>query len=184
MAVSVNKWFVFIAFTMIISSYDKKPVFYPDKPNQFKNVSHPFHVTVTEVNHNATDKTLEISCKIFTDDFEDALSKKFKVKIDLINPKDKAAMDKYVSAYIHDYLQLKADGKAVTLNYLGYEVENEAVFAYLQVDNISTVKKIEITNSLMYDVFNDQVGINHVTVGGNRKSVQLDYPNNQAVVQF
>ncbi len=35
-------------------------------------------------------------------------------------------MDKYVSAYVHDHLQVKADGKQVTLNYLGYEIETEA----------------------------------------------------------
>src|SRR6476661_2375693 len=34
---------------------------------------HPFHVSTTEINHNATDKTLEISCRIFTDDFESCL---------------------------------------------------------------------------------------------------------------
>ena len=31
---------------------------------------HPFFVSVTEINHNAKDKTIEIACKIFTDDFE------------------------------------------------------------------------------------------------------------------
>ena len=31
---------------------------------------HPIFVSVTEIEHNAKDKTLEISCKIFTDDLE------------------------------------------------------------------------------------------------------------------
>jgi hypothetical protein len=31
--------------------------------------SHPFFISVTEINHNSGDKNLEISCKIFTDDF-------------------------------------------------------------------------------------------------------------------
>ena len=34
---------------------------------------HPIFVSVTQIDHNATDKTLEISCKIFTDDFEQTL---------------------------------------------------------------------------------------------------------------
>ena len=41
---------------------------------------HPFHVSVVEINHNATDKTLEISCKIFTDDFEKVLAQNYKTK--------------------------------------------------------------------------------------------------------
>ena len=31
--------------------------------------AHPIYVSVTEIEHNAAEKTLEISCRIFTDDF-------------------------------------------------------------------------------------------------------------------
>ena len=184
MAVSVNKWFVFLAVAMVFNAPGKLDYAGSREVVKEQAVIHPFHVSVTEINHNAAEKTLEVSCKIFTDDFEDALTKKFKAKIDLVHPKDRAEMDKYVSAYIHDHLQVKADGKPVTLNYLGYEIDNEAAYAYLQADNIATLKKADITNTIMYDVFIDQVGINHVIVGGNRKSVKLDYPNSQASVLF
>ena len=79
--------------------------------------AHPFHVSVVEVNHNAADKTLEISCKIFTDDFEKVLTQNYpqdagrKAKVDLINPPDKAAMDTLVKKYIASHLSLSADGK-------------------------------------------------------------------------
>ncbi|MES1216306.1 MAG: DUF6702 family protein [Bacteroidota bacterium] len=152
--------------------------------NVVKNNFHPFHVSVTEINHNAAEKTLEVSCKIFTDDFEDALTKKFKTKIDLVQPKDKAAMDKLLNEYIHEHLQLKADNNSVVLNYLGFEVEAEAVFIYLQVNNIVTVKKIDAVNSILQDMFNDQTEIMHVSVGGNRKSIKIDAPNSTASFQF
>src|SRR5258705_2874041 len=84
---------------------------------------HPFHVSVTEINHNAKDKTLEISCKIFTDDFEDALTKKYKTTVDLVKPKDKSAMDKLVSDYISNHLAIKTDDKPAMTNYIGFEVE-------------------------------------------------------------
>ncbi len=38
-------------------------------------LSHPFYVSVTEISHNAKDKTLEISCKLFSSDFETVLEK-------------------------------------------------------------------------------------------------------------
>ena len=145
---------------------------------------HPFHVSVTEVNHNATDKTLEISCKIFTDDFSDALAKKYKVKVDLVHPTDKAAMDKIVSDYISNHLQIKTDNKTGALNYVGFEVENEATYVYMQVNDVTTVKKADVTNTILYDLFTDQTEIVHVIVAGNRKSVKVDYPNNEASFQF
>jgi len=36
---------------------------------------HPFYVSVTEISHNAKDKIIEISCKIFADDLEMTLTK-------------------------------------------------------------------------------------------------------------
>ena len=41
---------------------------------------HPFHVSTTEINQNAKDKILEISCRIFTDDFESILEKNYKTQ--------------------------------------------------------------------------------------------------------
>lgn len=145
---------------------------------------HPFHVSVTEINHNQKDKTLEISCKIFTDDFEEAFTKKYKTKIDLVQPKDKPAMDKLVSDYISNHLSVKADDKSTVMNYIGFEVENEAVYVYLQVNDITSLKKAEVTCTILYDMYTDQTEIIHVIVGGNRKSMKIDYPAKQASFQF
>ncbi|HEU4472678.1 MAG TPA: DUF6702 family protein, partial [Flavisolibacter sp.] len=51
---------------------------------------HPFYISVTEVNHNRADKTLEISCKIFADDLEETLEKSYKTQLDISAEKDKA----------------------------------------------------------------------------------------------
>lgn len=147
--------------------------------------SHPFHVSVTEVNHNTADKTLEITCKIFTDDFEKILGRNYKVKVDLINPPDKTKMDSLVKKYILSHLDIKANGNLVKLNYLGFEHESEAVYSYIEVQHVPLVKKISINNSLMYDLFDDQVGIIHVTIaGGNRKSTKLNYPDSLAEFSY
>lgn len=146
--------------------------------------SHPFHVSVVEINHNATDKTLEISCKIFADDFEKVLAQNYKTKVDLTNPPDRKAMDSVVKKYILSHISVSVDGKPGTLSYLGFEKENEAVFSYVQVDNIPSVKKVELTDKLMHDMFTDQVNIIHVIVKGERKSTKLDFPAVAAKIEF
>jgi len=59
-------------------------------------VIHPFHVGVVEINHNAAEATLEVQCKLFTDDFEAVLSKVYKRKADLIATSLHASMDSVV----------------------------------------------------------------------------------------
>jgi hypothetical protein len=171
MASSVYKWLLlpFLALGLTASA---------------PNTVHPFHVSVTEINHNASEKSLEISCKLFTDDFEKILAKNYNTKVDLINPPDKSKMDSLVKQYVLSHLKIKANGRLLTMNYLGYEHEVEAAYSYIEVMNVPSVSKLEITNTLLYDMFDDQLGIMHVTVGGNRKSNKLNYPNQEITVSF
>ena len=73
MASFLNKWFFISVIPLLL--FNKRPINDNTETNSSRQLAevgglHPFHVSGVEVNHNATDKTLEISCKIFTDDFE------------------------------------------------------------------------------------------------------------------
>ena len=145
---------------------------------------HPLHVSVTEINHNANEKTLEITCKLFTDDFEKVLVQNYKTKVDLINPPDRPAMEKLVSDFVQRHLLIKLDNKSIQLSYIGYERDAEAVFSYFQVENIGGIKKLEINNTILYELFTDQINMMHIMVGGKRKSLKLDFPDKEAVLNF
>jgi len=147
-------------------------------------VKHPLHVSTTEVNFNAKDKTLEISCKIFSDDFESILARLYKQKTDLSNPNMKTAMDELVKKYLLSHLQLKANGKATTLNYIGFEIDHEATNIYLEVEKISSVKSIEVNNTILYDLFDDQMSIIHIVKGTIRKSSKVLYPEKKFAANF
>lgn len=184
MVASIYKWFNFSFFSAILLFAGKNDSTVPGSPLWTNGELHPFHVGVVEIEHNPGDKTLEISCKIFTDDFETTLAKNYNAKVDLINPPNIAAMDTLVKKYILSHLSLKINGKPVSFNYIGFEHENEAVFGYIEVVNIPAVSKLEINNSIMYDKFDDQVNIMHVKVAGERKSTKLNYPEKEAVFNF
>lgn len=191
MAAWLNKWLLaiflpFVFYTSAGISTSKAAIPASVAPGKNLPEAHPFHVSVVEINHNGPDKTLEISCKIFTDDFEKVLDQNYKTRVDLINTPaaDRKRVDTLVKKYIDAHLSLTADGRPLKMSYLGFEHENDAVFSYLQVDGISSVKKIGITNKIMHDFFKDQINMMHVVVGGNRKSTKLDYPATFVEVSF
>ena len=152
--------------------------------NQPETVSHPIYVSVTEIEHNAKEKTLEISCKIFTDDFEKTLRKAYKTYVDLLKPKDKNAMNNLVKDYVTKHLLIKVDGKAVALEFIGYEQEEEGIVSFYQVNNIPAVKKLDITNNILFEYKKEQINIIHVSVDGKRKSTKLLNPDAKAVFEF
>lgn len=172
MIASLNKGIFILLFFILSASFVE--------PKSF----HPFFVSVTEIQYNKKEKILEISCKIFTDDFEKTLRQNYNTRIDLLNPTDKTAMGKLVTDYIRKHLRITADAKPLQLQFVGYEKDEEATWCYFQVTNIATVKKIDITDNLLYEYKKEQINILHVIVNGNRKSTKLDNPEASASFRF
>lgn len=170
MAAILYKWL--FVFTLLFPGLDMKENF------------HPVYLSVTEIEHNAKEKTLEISCKIYTDDFEKTLRMHYPNKIDLMNDAAKPQMGPIVNEYIQKHFSVKADGKAVALQFLGYEKQEEGIVSFFQANNIAAVKKIEVFDNLLYEYKEQQIGIVHVTVNGNRKSTKLNNPDASVVFEF
>ena len=178
MAIELYKWLLIPVFSVSLFANGEKHDFNTEK------LPHPLHLATVEIDHNAADKTLEITCKTFWDDFESILTKINRSRVDLTSEKAIADNNKKIFEYIKSNLQITVDGKLVQLNFVGYEKEDVVVYSYLQVDNISSVKKVTIVNTIMHDMFDDQVEIIHMIVNGNRKSTKLDYPAKNAEFSF
>lgn len=145
---------------------------------------HPFYISVTEINHNAADKSLEISCKVFVDDLEEVLKRNYHTPVDLSNGQQQERSGGYVDKYIRQHLQLRVNGKPVALKFIGFEKESEAVFCYFEGQAVPAVKQLEVENAILQDFTSEQVNIMHVTVGGRRQSTKLNFPAKQASFQF
>jgi hypothetical protein len=151
-------------------------------PTAILNMRHPLHLSSMDLNYNSRGGTIEITCRLFTDDLENALSKAYKVSTDLSSPARHKAMDELLKKYMTLHLQLKANGKRLNLNYLGFEKDKEAVLVFIESSPVKSLKKVEIKNSLLYDLFEDQTNIMHMHYNGKRKSYKLDYPNMNAEI--
>ncbi len=180
----INKWLTggFIILPFFISGYNGLRG--TDTTSFVAKRAHPFHVSVVEIDHNVNAGSLEISCKIFTDDFEKVLEQNYKAKVDLTNPPNRPAMDSLVKKYIFSHIAIAVDGRGGKLNYVGFEHESEAVYGYVEIGSISPFKKMDITDKLLHDLFTDQVNLIHVIVNGKRQSTKLDYPDSQATFGF
>ena len=184
MAGSLFKWLSAVVLALFLVSGAPARQDVPARHSLYPAPVHPLYISVTEISHNPKDKILEISCKIFTNDLETVLEKGAKTKVDLSNAANKAATDKLIDEYVEKHLRLKVDGRAAGLHFVGSEKEMDGTWSYFQVNDVPVVKRIDVVNDLLYDAFNQQINIMHVTVGGQRKSTRLDYPEAGASFQF
>jgi hypothetical protein len=145
---------------------------------------HPFYVSVTEINHNSKTHAVEVSCRMFYDDLEKALEKNYHTPLNIVKPANKAQLNQFLSDYIKKRLAVKADGKPLNLNYIGYEIQEDGAWAYFEVKGVNSVKKVEVHDELLNEQHAEQINMLHVTVGGQRKSTKLDSPEADAAFSF
>ena len=123
---------------------------------------HPFYISLTEMRYNPASQKMEIAQKIFWDDLEVAMGNELEEKVDFLNPKDKAKLDSQIKTYLLKHNQVWVNGKLLTLNYLGHEVEEDAAWFYLESSQAETPKTVEMKNTILLEDFDGQQNIVHV----------------------
>ena len=93
-------------------------------------------------------------------------------------------MNPLVNDYIKKHLVITVDGKTAGLQFLGFEQQEEGIVSFFEVQNIDRVKKLEVVDNILYEYYNQQMGIIHATVNGQRKSSRLNNPDVKAEFLF
>lgn len=140
--------------------------------------AHPYYLSVTEIRSDSRQRTLNISCRMFTDDLQDALYRIHHCKTDL--EKKETQCDAVLTQYIADRLRIKFDGKPVPFRFIGYETEEEATWCYLEADVFYEKGTVEVSNRLLYDFLPEQTNLVHFYRDGQRLSYKLVNPDEMA----
>lgn len=136
---------------------------------------HPFHVSVTDIEHDAESKSVQVSHRIFLDDLETGLKKYHKIeKLDTYEPESQERLDSLMSVYLKKKVLFVINGKTMDFNYLGSELEGDARWCYYEIENVAEVNEAEVTNVALMDTFDDQQNIVHFKSKGKLKSYKLD----------
>ena len=135
---------------------------------------HPMHVTVTEVEFDKTSRTVEMSMHVFSDDLEKYLKLIERDEELDITELSMEAKDQLLNAYFVEQVSLKINGKDFTPSYLGHKVEGDAIWVFLEVQNIKKIKILEITNTTLFDLYDDQANLIHFEYEGEIYSEKLD----------
>lgn len=145
---------------------------------------HPVYISVSEVEFNQATSTIDISCKLFTDDFEQTLRMGNAGKIDLLNLSRKKEMFPLVKNYILSHFRISVDGREIPLEFLDFEKDDDGVVSFIQGKFSGEPGEVKISNNLLYEYKDEQMGIIHVFVKGKRKSTRLLNPESVAELRF
>ncbi|NER18606.1 peptidase E [Spongiivirga citrea] len=131
-----------------------------------------------------TGHNLQITIRLFIDDFEDVLQERYDQSIILNEDNNPALIENSIGKYLSKKLNIKLNGKDATLNYLGKEYDNDIVKCYVEIENTNEIKSVSVTNKLLFDLFEEQQNIVHLRLKGKRKSFVLIKENDKGMLNF
>lgn len=146
---------------------------------------HPFHISVTEINYNEKEKSLQITSRAFIDDLELAIrAQRKETELDILEPKNGVTTKQLVQNYLSAHFKIKIDGKPAKMNYLGFEKEDASLVSYIEIENVKKIKTIEVLSDVIMEIHDDQSNLVHVTYRSPVQSVRLTQAKPSEVFTF
>jgi len=150
-------------------------------------LSHPLHLSISNVEYTGTNGVWEVSIKLFQDDFGDELTKRYGIDSDFNSP-DRPIDSISYKSYVKDNFELRINNSLLSVGewkYAGKKVNFEAVWLNFTFNFEERPKSVTIENTLMFDLFDDQKNLLIFTFDDQQKSFQFRHnkPKHRFVIE-
>lgn len=146
--------------------------------------AHKYYVAVFQLDHVPAKKVVQVTARIFVDDLETALFKKYGKKFYIGQKQEIAEADNYLNKYLTANMQISINGKIPALKFIGKEPEEDVLVCYYTLPANSKIKTLSVKNTTLFEAFPDQQNIIHTNINGNKKSLLLTNSNQQGTLDY
>ena len=145
---------------------------------------HKFYMAIYQINYAPEKKMLQITTRIFADDLNKALEKKYKKKTFLGSGKESVESEQLLKKYLAENFTLKVNGQSKPINLLSEEMDGDVLVCYLSIRDIPKIKSLEIYNSVLIECFPEQQNIVNVTAFNDKKSFLFTETSTKQVLNY
>ena len=145
---------------------------------------HKFYMAIYQINYAPEKKMLQITARIFVEDLNKALEKKYNKKTFLGSGKESIESEELLKKYLAEKFSIKVNGQSKAINLLSEEMEGDVLVCYLRVKDITKIKSLEIYNSVLVECFAEQQNIVNVLVFDIKKSFLFTETSTKQVLNY
>jgi hypothetical protein len=145
---------------------------------------HKFYMAIFQVNYAPEKKMLQITSRIFIDDLNLALEKKYGKKTNLGLEKETVEDLNLLKKYFNENLIIKVNGQSKPVVFMSKDVEGDVLISYCRVSDVAKLQSAEITNTLLTHWNSEQQNILHFNAFGEKKSFLFTASNKTEVLKF
>lgn len=136
---------------------------------------HDFHVSNTDIVYRTATSSLEITVHLFVDDVEIALDAYSDEPLYLCTDRERPEAVDLVEEYLRDKFQCLVESKTLEFTFLGKEQDDDlqSMWCYLEIEKVPLPHSLEIRNSLLTEVYDDQKNIVNIGIDSQKKQYLL-----------
>ena len=138
--------------------------------------AHKFYVSVSYMEYDNERKAIEVQKKIFFDDLELALKKKYQLSYFDVLSSEKDSVDKHIKNYLSDHLVFEINGEKKKINYLGHEFLNGTINCYYEILGVEDFDGLYIKDTSLFSYFDGQENLIYFEMDNNLYTIKLKYP--------
>lgn len=141
--------------------------------------AHPVHITITNIEPNASNACFDVAIKVFTDDLEQGIVQQLNKNIGLIakNPSDD--IHKLFLSYINANFKIIINNKPIDaskIKFVKYTIIDDATWLYFEYKIPSKITNITIYNNLLNHLYPDMTNL--VIIKWNQLEQGLTFTKN------
>ena len=144
---------------------------------------HKYYVSTGLYEYRQDLNSLQITIRVFEDDFTNIIKKKYQLDLGL-NDLNSLTCKTNIKNYLDNNLNIFIDNKKNEFTYLGIEKKNEMFIIYAEIEDVKMFESIQIQNTILFDLFEDQKNIIHFRSGSKRKSYILNNKENNILFEL
>jgi hypothetical protein len=145
---------------------------------------HKFYMAIFQVNYAPEKKMIQITSRIFIDDLNLALEKKYGKKTNLGLEKETVEDLNLLKKYFNENLIIKVNGQSKPVVFMSKDVEGDVLISYCRVTEVAKLQTAEINNTLLTHWNSEQQNILHFNAFGEKKSFLFTASNKTEVLKF
>lgn len=132
---------------------------------------HKYYISIYQIDYIPNKKRVEITARIFADDLNNALEKKYKTTSYLGSNKENAEDLILLKRYFSEKFFVKVNGQKKEVKFLFKELETNVVICYLKIENVAKISDFELTNSVLLESNPEQQNIIQYKINTQKGSV-------------
>ena len=144
---------------------------------------HKFYVSLYQVDYAPEKKMLQITSRIFIDDLNNAIAKKFSQKMHLGSTDETEADIVLLKKYFNEKFTIKVNGQLKTMQFLSKEMEGDVLICYFKIKDIYKIESLEIYNAVITEGNSEQQNIMHFSILGVKNTLLFTESSQKGIIK-